>query len=124
MSFLFLFACSDISGQWRDYSFNKSSIPVKFCLEEGCDQLEGFSLDIDKESLNGDFRIQVEEVGEHYIYTVPVEAFVVSGREWSILANTEDYPDLLEQWSCIVQGRILNCEIGDDLYQFRRGGHP
>mgnify|MGYP007047674787 CR=1 FL=1 len=124
MSLLFLFACSNISGQWRDYSFNKSSIPAKLCVESDCEQVAGFSLEIAKDSLDGDFRLQIEGAGEQFIYTVPVEAFAVSGKEWSILADTEDYPDLAEQWVCFVRGRILDCEAGDDLYQFRRGGHP
>lgn len=124
MSFLLLVACSDISGQWRDYSYNKSEIPAKMCEAEDCAVIEAFSLEIEKESLIGDFRLHVEDGGENYIYTVPIEAVPVAGKEWTLLADITDYPDLTEQWNCRKSARILDCEVGEDLYQFRRGRHP
>ena len=124
MSILFLIACSDISGQWRDYSYNKFEIPAQICEKKDCGEIEAFSLELEPENFTGDFRLHIEENGANFIYTLPIEASPVAGKEWTLMADTTDYPDFPEQWSCINQGRFLDCEIGEDLYQLRRGKHP
>ena len=124
MIFLLLVGCVNIAGQWRDYSYNKSEIPTQMCEAEDCPMVEGFSLEIDGESRLGDFRLHIEEAGENYIYTLPIEAVPVAGKEWTLLADTTEYPDFAAQWSCRKFARILDCEIGADLYQLRRGKHP
>lgn len=124
MSFLLLVACADISGQWRDYSYNKSEIPAQLCDKENCPTIEAFSLELEEKTLLGDFRLHILDVGENYIYTIPIEAVPVAGKEWTFLADVTDYPDFDEQWSCKKVLSILDCEVGEDLFQFRRRKHP
>ena len=117
-------ACGDISGQWRDYSFNKAEIPALDCEKEDCITVAAFSLELAKDSLVGDFRIEIIEEEERYIHTLPVAAENGEGNEWIFSVDNAEYPVFSEEWSCLKFGRILNCTINEDLYQLRRGKHP
>lgn len=119
-----LVACSDISGQWRDYSFNKAEIPAEICKKKNCHRIYAFSLELDETSYTGDFRLEIEEDDEHYIYTLPAEALLIEKSSWTVFLDNSDYPDMAERWDCDVRGRILDCAFGEELIQFRRGKHP
>ena len=121
---IFLTGCKNsIVGYWTAYSHNKFELPVSNCQRELCNGVQNFTLLVE-EDLAGDFRLEVMQDSEYYIYTFPLTAQLTKPNEqqdlWTLMvdnAENEAYPD---RWTCWVRGRISDCTIGDDLYQLKR----
>ena len=113
-----------IAGSWKPYSYNKFELPMSICERDLCSGVQNFSLEVDGDSLAGDFRLEVMEDNEYYIYTFPLTAQLSKPDEqkdlWTMRvdnAENETYP---EEWVCWVRGRIADCTIGEDTYQIKR----
>ena len=124
---LWLFACNDISGLWREYSFNKLELPIEECVEDLCSGIEGFTMEVSKEH-TGDFRLEVQRDNEFFIYTFAIQTILSnpddSTAEWGLQVDNTENPDFPSEWDCEVRGFIVDCTIGDNVYQLRRNHYP
>ena len=84
--------------------------------------MEQFTLELD-DDLVGDFRLQIGEEENHYIYTLPASA-QREENSWSVSITNSEYPKIAEQWLCDINGRLMTCDINGDEFKFRRSGHP
>jgi len=121
MFYLLAMMACNISGKWRDYSYNDFQIPAEYCeTENNCWLIEKFTMELSKDFV-GDFRVQIGLDEDHYIYTLPISA-ERSGGQWLFSVDNSDYNKMPEEWTCDKTGGFLICDINDDKYQFRRGG--
>ena len=122
-----LLGCSEISGLWRDYSFNKAELPMENCDREICSGVEAFTMELNEDHV-GDFRVELQKDNEFFIYTFPLQATVSnpSGAQdrWTLFVDNSENTDFPEEWYCWVRGRLVDCTVGEDLYQLQRGRYP
>lgn len=119
-----VFGCRNtIMGNWEAYSHNKFELPVSECEREMCDGMQNFTLFVD-DTLSGDFRLEVMEDNEYYIYTFPLTAQLTKPDEqkdlWTLQVDNTENPAYPESWTCWVRGRLADCTIGEDLFQIKR----
>ena len=112
-----------IVGNWVAYSHNKSELPISICERDACSGMQNFTLLVE-EDLSGDFRLEVMEASEYYIYTFPLTAQLTKPNEqedlWTLQVDNSENETYPEQWSCWVRGRIADCTIGESLFQIKR----
>ena len=64
---------NSIIGSWKPYSWNKFELPMSLCERDLCHGIQDFTLEVD-DALEGDFRLEIMEENEYYIYTFPLTA--------------------------------------------------
>ena len=112
-----------IIGSWKPYSWNKYELPMSLCERDLCHGIQDFTLEVD-EALEGDFRLEIMEENEYYIYTFPLTAQLSKPDEqkdlWTMRVDNSENETYPEEWTCWVRGRIADCTIGEDTYQIKR----
>jgi len=112
-----------IIGSWVAYSHNKSELPISICERDLCDGVQNFTLVVDEE-LEGDFRLEVMEDSEYYIYTFPLTAQLANPNEqtdlWTLRVDNSEKPSYSDEWTCWIRGRIADCTVDEDTFQIKR----
>ena len=112
-----------IMGSWKAYSWNKYELPMSLCERDLCHGVQDFTLEVD-DALEGDFRLEIMEENEYYIYTFPLTAQLSRPDEqkdlWTMRVDNSENELYSEEWVCWVRGRIADCTIGEDTYQIKR----